>query len=622
MLGRHLKGLAEEAFQRRARAYEQATTAEQLAAYQERLRKFFLDQIGPLPERTPLNAQAVGRLPGDGYRIEKLIYESQPRHYVTANLYLPEAKPPYPAVLVPCGHSANGKASNQRVCILLAKHGIAAMCYDPIGQGERYQFLDREGKPRFKPTTEHTLVGASSIPLGRNAATYRIWDGIRSLDYLASRKDIDGTKLGVTGCSGGGTMTSYLMALDDRVACAAPSCYVTSWRRLLETIGPQDAEQNIFGQIAGGMDHADYLLMHSPKPTLILASTRDFFDIQGTWDSFRQAKRWYTRQGYAERIELVETDEKHGYPKAQREAMLRWMRRWLQGVDMPVTEPDFDTHTAAELQCTPSGQVMLLPEARSVADLNAELAGRLAAERREMWQPSNRQRALDEVRRIAGVRKLSELPRPKVEKVGSIEREGYRIDKVVLHPEAGIRLPGLLFEPAKPSGKRTLYLHGEGKHADAAEGGPLAKLAAAGEIVLAIDLRGTGEIGTRPDALWGANWNDFFLSYLLGKSLVGMRAEDVLTAARYLTELDDRRTESKLRLVAIGVAGPPALHAAALESQLFGALELRGSPQSWTKGLADPTVGGQLGSTVHGALRAYDLPDLVASLSTIKVERD
>jgi hypothetical protein len=127
------------------------------------------------------------------------------------------------------------------------------------------------------------------------------------------------------------SFSSYLMALDDRVACAAPSCYLTSFRRLIDTMGPQDAEQNIHGQLAFGMDHADYLMMRAPKPTLILASTQDFFDITGTWDTFRQAKRFYTRLGFAERVELVETDASHGYPQRALPCACGTARRYAFG---------------------------------------------------------------------------------------------------------------------------------------------------------------------------------------------------------------------------------------------------------------------------------------------------
>jgi cephalosporin-C deacetylase-like acetyl esterase len=242
MLSRYLKKRAYEAIDRREAEYEKLKTVQQIAEHQARQREFFFQQLGPLPERTPLNPRLVGTIDGDGYRIEKIIFESQPKHYVTALLYLPAGdnssegkRQKIPAVLVPCGHTSNGKIGYQKPCILLAKNGIAAFCYDPIGQGERYQILDEAGKPRFRSTTEHTLVGAGCIPLGRNAATYRVWDGMRALDYLCTRDDIDANRLGCTGNSGGGRLTEYLMALDPRIVCAAPGCCVTSFRRRIET---------------------------------------------------------------------------------------------------------------------------------------------------------------------------------------------------------------------------------------------------------------------------------------------------------------------------------------------------------------------------------------------------
>ena len=157
---------------------------------------------------------------------------------------------------------------------------MAALCFAPIGQGERSQILDAEGKVQFDDTTtEHFLVGVGSILVGRSTARYRVWDAMRSIDYLVSRPEIDPQRIGMTGCSGGGTLTSYTMALDDRVSCAAPACYLTTFRHLIETIGPQDAEQNIFGQIEFGLDHPDYVLLRAPQPTLIRSTTGDFFSI-------------------------------------------------------------------------------------------------------------------------------------------------------------------------------------------------------------------------------------------------------------------------------------------------------------------------------------------------------
>lgn len=613
MLSRYVKRLAYEALDRRRELYENIKTPEEAAVRQKQLRARFVEHLGGFPHRTPLKPRTVGIIEGDGYRVEKVIYESQPRHYVTAVLFLPEAKPPFPGVVVPCGHSRSGKAAQQRMCIFLAKSGIAALSYDPIGQGERSQILDSNGGQRFKATTEHNAIGKGSIPLGRNTATFRVWDGMRSIDYLAGRKEVDADRIGVTGCSGGGTLTSYLMALDERVACAAPSCYITSLGRLIDTIGPQDAEQNIHGQLSYGMDHADYLLMRAPKPTLVLASTHDFFDINGTWDSFRQAKRFYTRLGFAERISLVETDAKHGYPKLQREAMVRWMRRFLLGIDEPVTEPDFETHSTAELQCTASGQTLLLKDAKSVIDLNVEFNTQLAVKRMALWSAADNTPALATVRRIAGIRTLSDLPLPKVTRHGTIQRDGYQIEKLAIATEPGIQLPALLFHPAKSGGQRYLYLNGNGKHADALPDGPIDRLVRAGNTVLAMDVRGLGETATGS--------SDVTIAYLLDRSLVGMRTEDVLTAARFLSTRNRDSGAAKIHLIAVGAVEVPAIHAVALESQLFSSLKTGDSVSTWSDVVGDPTLG-RMSNTIHGALTTYDLPDLLNAFDSARKDSD
>jgi hypothetical protein len=150
MMETYLRDRARSALARRQAEYETLKTPEQIRSYQHRMREFFLQQLGGLPERTPLHAQVVGTLSLDGYRVQKITYSSQPGLLVTATLYLPESAPPYPVVLIPCGHDKNGKAAQayQRAAMLLTRHGIAAFCYDPIGQGERSQLLDADGKAR------------------------------------------------------------------------------------------------------------------------------------------------------------------------------------------------------------------------------------------------------------------------------------------------------------------------------------------------------------------------------------------------------------------------------------------------------------------------------------------
>lgn len=626
MMHAYLMRRAQAAFDRREAEYEKVETPEQAAAYQTRLRQFFVAAIGGFPERAPLNAKVLAKQAFDGYRIEKVIYESQPQHYVTAVLYLPESEPPYPGVLVPCGHSANGKGAEtyQRVSILLAKNGLAALCYDPIDQGERGQLLDEQGKPVAPGTLGHSLLNAGSLLLGRSAATYRIWDGMRSLDYLESRPEIDPKRLGCTGNSGGGTLTSYLMALDGRIQVAAPSCYLTTLRRVQETIGSQDGEQNIHAQIAQGMDHADYILMRAPKPTLLCAATHDFFPIDGTWRSFREAKRLYSRLGFAERVDLVETDAKHGFSMELRVGAVRWMRRWLLNTDDAITESDFPILKDPEIQVTPDSQMMRLPGARSAYDLNRDEDARLAEVRARFWEQTEKARALEEVRRLAAIRAASELPDLAGDKLGTIARDGYRIDKLVLKPEPGVWLAALAFVPDKPNGEATLYLHGDGKQADAAPGGPIEQLTRQGQVVLAVDLRGMGETqGGGADhgfsKYLGRDWSDAVLADMLATSYLAMRAEDTLQCARFLAKYPAGSTVHQVHLVAVGGLVPAALHAAALESERFATVRLRGGVPSWREVVRSPLTPHPLANIVHGALRVYDLPDLAATLPKEKL---
>lgn len=620
MLRDALRVQVHAALDRRLAAYESRTDPSDIKTWQRELRSKFVECLGGYPKRTPLNPQTVGRLQADGYRVEKVIYESRPKFFVTAALYLPDTKPPYPAVLIPCGHSSNGKAAGayQRISILLAKHGIAALCYDPVGQGERKQILktDAAGERlpvgEFNPTGEHTITGVAPILLGENLASYRIWDGIRSLDYLTSRPDIDPNRIGCTGNSGGGMMTSYLVALDDRIKAAAPGCFITTTRIKNERPGPGDAEQNIFAQTAFGLDHVDFLMLAAPRAVLICSATQDFVPIEGAWISFRQAKRLYTRLGYSERINLVEADAKHGFSNPLRVAVLQWMRRWLLDVDDPASEPPFEVHSDKKLQCTPRGQVLLLDNAKSLNDLYREKAKELA-NGRKTWNretPANKRR--ETIRELIGCRNWEEISIPRVQRVGSLKRDGYRIEKLVIEPAEGIVLPALLFEPKSPSNEMTLFLHGQGKQIEAKPGGRIEQLVRKGQRVLAVDLRGYGE--TESPA-WrfsktyaGSNAAEYFISYMLGQSLVGSRVEDILVSAKYLS---NRFPKTNLNLIAVGRTGIPALHAAAITPESFQRAQIEQSLDTWKRVIETPVTIDQLENTIHGALWSYDLPDLI-----------
>jgi cephalosporin-C deacetylase-like acetyl esterase len=624
MLSTYLLSEAQKDFDTRRAAVAALKTPDDVRKRQQELRKKFIEALGGFPDKTPLNAKVVGTEKRDGYSFERVIYESRPEHHVTANLYLPEGKGPFPGVLMPMGHGLNGKATGdaQRGAILLAKNGLAVLVYDPIGQGERIQLLDAKGKPAIGGnTTEHTMTDVGALLVGRCTATYRIWDGIRSLDYLASRREIDAKKLGCTGCSGGGTLTSYLMALDDRIVCAAPSCYITSLERLFATIGPQDGEQNIPGQVAFGMEHADYLALRAPRPTLLLTASRDFFDIQGSWTTFREAKLVYGIMDRSECVDLAEFNTGHGYPKPQREAMTRWMRRWLLDKNDAITEPDFPIEKDAALQCTRSGQVLEDFKGRSVFDLNAEREKELTAVRARFLADHNRDDVLKEVRRVIALRPL---PKPiKGNYVGEVRRpsEGkaeYAIRKLVFETEVGIKVQALQFVPDKEARKAgvVLYLPDKGMVEASAVGGPLDKLVKEGYEVLALDVRGFGETapgvadGKKPN-YFGVDYKDIFIAQHLNRPLLGQRVYDVLTIL-------DTLPDKEVRLIGVGAAVPIALHAAALEPRIKEVTLERGVV-SWSAVARTPVSLNQLTNVVPGALAVYDLPDLAATMAPRKL---
>ena len=625
MLQSHYRQLAHKALDRRLEKYESLKTPEQIAAWQRGLRAKFVESIGGLPAKAPLKARVVGRIDRGDHRIEKVIYESLPGFLVTANLYVPAGDGPFPGVLVPCGHSANGKAyaTYQRVCILLARNGCAALIFDPPGQGERKQVLktDADGhdshEGAFSATGEHMVTGVAPILLGENLATHMIRDGIRGIDYLCSRSDIDASKIGCTGNSGGGNQTSFLMALDDRIVAAAPGNFITTTRIKNERPGPGDAEQNIFGQTRDGLDHPDFVMLRAPKPTLILAATQDFVPIEGSWIAYRQAKRLYARQGHPERVDLAETDDKHGYNSELRVAMVRFMRRWLLGIDDAITEPaEVETLPDRELLCTQHGQVLLEPNSRSIFDVNREKAARLAAERTPKWKALSDDDKRSLVRQVAGIRKRSLLPSASAKVEGGAVSNGVRVSRVRIQHNDDLVMPGRLVQPAAGSIKRCVLVltdtaTQDGQQAIAATD----QLARDGAAVMSVDLAGLGSTTMKPwrygsmSGVLGPNSAEWFVAYMLGESFVGLRTNQILLASRWLRETT--KCSTPVELLAVGEPCVPALHAAIVEPGLFGKVTLRQPLQSWQSVIDTPVTTRQLPNVIHGVLRHYDLPDLV-----------
>ena len=628
------RSLNERAFQlldARERAVADIRTEAQLLARGRDVRTKMLAMLGDLPERTPLNPKVVETIEQPGYVIEKILFESQPGFFVTANLYRPATgSGPFPAVLYPLGHEPGGKAYPvwQQMLATLARKGYVALTWDPLGQGERVQLwaADMGRSKAVASTTEHTVLGIQCLLLGDNIARYTIWDGMRALDYLVSRPEVDATRVAVTGNSGGGTHTAYLAALEDRLHVAAPSCYLTSWRNLLPTIGPQDAEQCLLPFLGEGLDHGDFIYAFAPRPYLMLPAIRDFFPILGARATFAEAAGVYDRIGAPQKIHKAEADDGHGFSGPRRMAAYEWFAKWLRDEPDDGEEPEAEILTERRLQVTKSGQVAVdMPSSKGVFELNNERLDAILAQgrglpviRQASDLPAYRRELAARVREVLSYRAPQAAPAGGF--FGSIERPGYRIDKVTLETDPGVTLPGLLFVPAGPATARpaTLYLNAAGKSADAAPDGAIEALVKQGRVVFAVDLRGWGETASRD--VRGGSFSEYFGAYapamtalLLNDSLLGLRTRDIVSAVEWMAtrpEIDVRR----IAATGLGEAAAPLLHAAVIDERI-GELRLERMLISYQAIVKQRIHRRVFESVARGALRRYDLPQLAAAVA-------
>ena len=362
---------------RRRKRWASLNTEKDLLQLQQEMRDHLLDMIGGLPTtKTPLNPHITGRIQMRGFHIEKLIFESLPGVYVTALVYAPDdGNKRYPAILVPSGHSENGKVHYQSLCQRLVQLGYVVISWDPVGQGERSQFWDtKKAKSRYNLIcAEHAVLGNLAYLAGTNLARWEIWDGIRALDYLLKRPDVDPERISITGTSGGGTQAAYIAALDPRIKVVAPSCFITAlpmrmYNRIFKD-PDSDPEQDLYGMISNEIDHPGLLLMMYPRPVFVAAAVLDFFPIEGTLRTFREVEELYSRFGHSDRIAMHEGYHGHEYSTENQKAAFQFLDHF-NGLpdrrDLPPVE-ELDEKT---LQCTRSGQVLMeYPTARSLMDV-------------------------------------------------------------------------------------------------------------------------------------------------------------------------------------------------------------------------------------------------------------
>jgi cephalosporin-C deacetylase-like acetyl esterase len=581
------------------------------AAFDQRkaqVRATILELIGGLPERRgPVAVKEFGSLTGDGFRVEKLAYESLPGLWVTANLYIPTTgNGPFPAVLLAPGHEATGKQSQYSFGGNFARSGIMALAIDPLGQGERLQYFDPAKKASTigGSTGEHGEANVPAMLIGEDIARYFINDSMRGIDYLLSRKDVNSDRIGALGCSGGGTSTAYLAALDDRVKVAGVACYITSFKELLPSAtGVQEAEQSIPHFIEQGLDFGDYVELFAPKPYAIISTMADMFPFEGARQTVDEAKGVYKLYGAEDHLQWITGPGGHGNLGPISPAILGFFIHYLK--DGPAGDATFTPlrpQNAADLLCTPTGQVAASIGGETIPSIIRARAAQILPKTR----PSGAE-LKDDIRGLAGVD-----ARPKTGVVFNIESGAgaEETHPVTLQGENG-ELHGSISVPSTPGRKpAVLILDSESKEtiSRAVQG-----LVQSGRIVMTMGVTPAppGAEGLKSPYLGTFNLLGL-RALLVGKSILGMRVDDTIRAMDLLTARSDVDPAS-LTLYGNGAMGAVALHAAALDSRIRRVV-VENTLTSYRMVLDEPLHRSISEILIPGVLRKYDMGDLLLAM--------
>jgi len=547
------------------------TSADEWAHQRTALRGRLLDALGldPFPRRTPLKARTTGVLLREGYRIEKVVFESRPGFPVTANVYVPDPGPGAeaagrrPAVLCPVGHWGLSKAEPvvQARCIGLAKMGVLALTYDAVGQGERQ--VDGNGHAE----------SFRSVLVGRNNLSFLLWDTLRALDYLLERDDVDPDRIACTGASGGGLNTLFAAAIDERIQVAVPVVFVTRIREFLETRRTHCPCSHVNG-LAEFMDIGDVAALIAPRPLLFVTATRDpEFLPRGAFGAAEQAASAYELLGASDRLAVQEFDSGHDYNQPMREAMYGWLGRF--GFGTRAAEPEFQTESdPAVLNCLPEGRVFAASETmQSLAAARA--AELLAAPPKDAGQTRRRMRALV---RPTGDEQVQLLPiDPGLSTLRLAVLDANRGLPLLYRSSEGFDLVARSFEGARPDGPLVLVL-AEAQGGAGFDPELLEAARAQASRLLVIDPRGTA--GGRDEHLLATD------SLLLGDPLIARRARVLSALSRSLRgDLDPGRA-----LVWLAAGQRSALTALLAQGAGGGAsgLALLGLPASLAEWFAAP----------------------------------
>lgn len=630
-LEHYLIRLSNEARDRRKRIVNAISTREQVLERQKAVVAELWKMLGGPLDRTPLNARVVGTVERPGYRIEKVTFESRPRLYVTANLYVPTGTGRRPAILGPLGHSTNGKAwpSYQKLFTNLARKGYVVLAYDPFGQGERIEYPgSRPGQTAIGGggTSEHEYAGRRLILLGANFGLFRAWDGIRGIDYLLTRPEVDPERIGCCGQSGGGTMTQFLSALDSRIRAAVVSMGNTENLAQADVEPPgsaDDAEQNIVPALARGIDRADLLYAFAPKPLLIGITLHDAGHtyspeyVSGSLDLLDEYKRAYGIMGAGDRVALQATTVSHGYVYEMRRATYAWFNRWFEMKSADDGETSQAVESDPTLFVTSTGFVTTSFGGETALSLTRQMAD-------EIQTPASL--TADEVRsRIRTVFGIDDKRDGNVTArvLATIKKPGYRAEQFEFVSDREIRTPGWVLTPdnAGAATPTLLYIGEAAAWSAIAEDAFAERLCATGGCrVAVIDVRGRGDcaigfpqrgrfyfpgrIQDEADLTW--------FTLMLGKPLLGGQVFDALRALDYLRSRSD--VAGAISVIGDGSHGLIALYAAALDPRV-ARLALRQTVIDYRSLATAERYTQPFGIYAYGLLREFDLPEVAGALA-------
>ncbi len=578
------------------------------------LRMQLFAAMGSFPEQPcSLEARVTGELKRPGYRIEKLVFQSRPNVWVTASFYVPASQGKHPAVLAVHGHWPGARRDPvvQARCLGLVKLGFLVLAIDAFGAGERY------------PVPAHgayhgALFGSTLWPAGHTLLGMQVYDNRRAVDYLRTRPEVDGDRLGITGASGGGNQTMYAGALDERFRAVVPVCSVGNYLAYLRAAC---CVCEVLPAALRFTDEGDVLGLVAPRALMVISASKDAyqFSVEQAQKSLERARIVYRLHRVPGKVRHAVFDSGHAYNQPMREAMYGWMTRWLknEGDGRPIPEPAHQIDSDEDLCCVPPAtrpKGFLFPPTFA-----AQEARRLL---KKLTEPMPDHVEAWESTAIAARHQLREQvlgglpesnPAPVIAETRNIRVVGeHKQTPLQIECPGGPPLPAVLMSQARPKQKQPacVLLHLDGK-ARALEHPLAGALLKQGYAVVAPDLRATGCNRPPHDAIGGApDHNSAEHALWIGRPLLGQWVIDVRVLLDWL-RLQAEFDYARRAVAGIGHAGVVALCAAGLlENHVAAALAIA-APASYITDEAYP-AGFPMGLLAPGLLRLADVPQLAA----------